>query len=96
VIRVRAGEGLTEACARELASDRFGTVALAPLLWQGDLPGDERGDPMFVRDLGPAKNEVVRAAHPERTPFVFVPRAVGAPPELVPYDEAMGLLWGGG
>lgn len=95
VIRIRPGESLTEECARELASDRFGTVALAPLLWQGDLPGDERGAPMFVRDLGPDKNAQVRAAHPGRAPFVFVPRAVGAPPELVPYEEAMRVLWGG-
>ncbi|MEX2470625.1 MAG: hypothetical protein WEA34_00495 [Gemmatimonadota bacterium] len=95
VIRVRTGESLTDECARELVSDRFGTVALAPLLWQGDLPGDERGDPMFVRDLGPDKNELLRAAYPERTPFVFVPRAMGAPPELVPYEEAMRVLWGG-
>ncbi len=93
VIRLRAGENLTDDCARELASDRFGTVALAPLLWQGDLPGDERGDPMFVRDLGPEKNAVVRAAHPDRAPFVFAPRAVGAAPELVPYEGAMRLLW---
>ncbi len=95
VIRIRAGESLTEECARELASDRFGTVALAPLLWQGDLPGDERGAPMFVRDLGPDKNARVRAAHPDRAPCVFVPRTVGAPPELVPYEEAMRVLWGG-
>lgn len=95
VIRIRTGESLTEECARELASDRFGTVALAPLLWQGDLPGDERGAPMFVRDLGPDKNTLVRAAYPDRAPFVFVPRAAGAAPELVPYDEAMRVLWGG-
>lgn len=95
VIRMRTGESLTEECARELASDRFGTVALAPLLWQGDLPGDERGDPMFVRDLGPGKNALVRAAYPDRAPFVYVPRRVGEPPELVPYEEAMRVLWGG-
>jgi hypothetical protein len=95
VIRARPDEELTPACRRELAADRFGTAALAPLLWQGDLPGDERGLPMFVRDLGPAKNALVRAAHPDRSPFVFVPRTVGAPPELVPYEEAMRVLWGG-
>lgn len=94
VIRIRAGESLTEECTRELTSDRFGTVALAPLLWQGDLPGDERGGPMFVRDLGPDKNALVRAAYPERASFVFVPRTVGGPPELVPYEEAMHVLWG--
>ncbi|MGE0158567.1 MAG: hypothetical protein AB7T31_04090 [Gemmatimonadales bacterium] len=84
----------TSACAREAASDRFGAVALAPLLWQGDLPGLEPGGPMFVRDLGPERNERVRAAFPDRRTLVFGYAGPGEPPSLMPYDAAMGLLWG--
>ena len=92
-IRVRSGEPVGPECARELHADRFGSVALAPLLWQGDLPGDERGRPMFVRDLGPEKNEVIRAAFPERRSYVFGPMAPGEPPRVTPYDDAMRMLW---
>jgi 4-amino-4-deoxy-L-arabinose transferase-like glycosyltransferase len=94
-VRIRDGEPFPETCLRELASDRFGTVALAPLVWQGDLPGIERGLPVFVRDLGPERNRAVLDLYPERTPFVFTPTAVDAAPELVPYAEAMTLLWSG-
>ena len=92
------GEGAPwpEACVRELMADRFGSVALAPLLWQGDLPGLEEGAPMFVRDLGPARNEVVLASFPGRLPQVLAyPAMTGGPPLLAPYDEAMATLWGG-
>ncbi len=95
MLRTRAGESFTDDCARELGSDRFGAVSLAPLLWQGDLPGSEHGKPLFVRDLGPEKNQLVRSRFADRTAWVFVPKADGAPPSLVPYDEAMRVLWGG-
>ncbi|MSR19910.1 MAG: hypothetical protein EXR91_02895 [Gemmatimonadetes bacterium] len=91
------GEGTPwpEACVRELMADRFGSVALAPLLWQGDLPGLEGGAPMFVRDLGPARNEIVLASFPGRMPQVLAyPAMTGGPPLLAPYDEAMATLWG--
>jgi len=93
-IRTREGADFHEDCLREVRADRFGTVALAPLLWQGDLPGDESGRPMFVRDLGPEKNDRIRAAFPDRTPWVFTPTQPDAPPTVVPYDDAMELLWG--
>jgi hypothetical protein len=93
-LRTVDGERFPPSCQRELAADRFGAVALAPLLWQGDLPGIERGAPLFVRDLGPEWNRALLEHYDARTPWVFVPKTPGAPPELVPYDEAMQVLWG--
>ena len=93
-LRTRNGEPFGTACIREVGADRFGAVALAPLVWQGDLPGDEEGRPMFVRDFGPERNRRLLDAYPERRPFVFVPKDVSRPPEIVPYDEAMAQLWG--
>jgi hypothetical protein len=83
------------ACTREAAADRFGALALPPLLWQGDLPGLESGRPMFARDHGPERNRAVRAAFPDRRALVLGPGAVGGEPALLPYDDAMALLWGG-
>jgi hypothetical protein len=90
------GPAWPDACQRELLADRFGSVALAPLLWQGDLPALERGRPMFVRDLGPERNEIVLESFPGRTPLVLAyPAITGGPPLLAPYEEAMATLWGG-
>jgi hypothetical protein len=89
------GAPWSDACQRELLADRFGSVALAPLLWQGDLPGLEEGRPMFVRDFGPERNEVVRASYPGRTAVVWAyPAMTGGPPVLGAYDDAMATLWG--
>ena len=93
-LRTRAGESFGIACSREVGADRYGAAALAPLLWQGDLPGVEEGRPMFVRDFGPERNQRLLDAHPDRQPFVFVPKDPRLPPEIVPYDEAMAQLWG--
>jgi hypothetical protein len=93
-LRTRNGEPFGTACVREVGADRFGAVALAPLVWQGDLPGDEEGRPMFVRDFGPERNRRLLDAYPERRPFVFVPKDPSRPPEIVLYDEAMAQLWG--
>ena len=93
-IRTRDGEPFGIECLREIGADRFGTVAFAPLVWQGDLPGLEEGRPMFVRDFGPERNRRLLDAYPERRPFVFVPKDPSQPPEIVPYDEAMSQLWG--
>jgi len=95
-IRTRMGEILTPECRRQAGADRFGAVALAPLLWQGDLPGLERGLPMFVRDLGPEVNDMIWALFPDRAAFVFTPTQPGGSPEIVPYQEAMEVLWGTG
>jgi hypothetical protein len=93
-LRTRNGEPFGTACTREVGADRFGVVALAPLVWQGDLPGDEEGRPMFVRDFGPERNRRLLDTYPERRPFVFVPKNPSRPPEIVLYDEAMAQLWG--
>ena len=93
-LRTRAGEPFGNACVREVNADRYGAVALAPLIWQGDLPGLEEGRPMFVRDFGPELNRRLLDAYPERQPFVFVPKDPSRPPEIVAYDEAMAQLWG--
>lgn len=92
-IRTEEGETLTPECVREIESDRFGAVALAPLLWQGDLPGDLHGDPLFVRDLGPETNGKIRSLFPDRPAFVFTPFAPGAPPRIAAYEDAMRILW---
>lgn len=92
-VRIRRGDPFPESCRRELASDRLGAVALAPLAWQGDLPGIEQGRPLYVRDLGPEKNALLLERYPTRDPYVFVPTTVGEAPALVPYDQAMELLW---
>ena len=93
-IRTREGESLEAECVREIQADRFGAVALAPLLWQGDLPGEEERGVLFLRDLGPEANARVLALFPNRPSFVFSPMEMGGAPELVPYDEAMRELWG--
>ena len=93
-LRTRAGESFGIACSREVGADRYGAAALAPLLWQGDLPGVEEGRPMFVRDFGPERNQRLLDAHPDRQPFVFVPKDPRLPPEIGPYDGAMAQLWG--
>ncbi len=93
-LRTREGEPFGIACAREVGADRYGAVALAPLIWQGDLPGDEQGRPMFARDFGPELNRRLLDLYPNRRPFVFVPKNPDLPPEIVPYGKAMSQLWG--
>jgi hypothetical protein len=87
--------GLTPECQREVHADRFGIVSLAPLLWQGDLPGAESGKPMMVRDLGPEANRMLLAAFPRREPFVLALMGEGVRPVLRSYEEGMRVLWGG-
>lgn len=93
-IRTIEGEVLSPECMREIQADRFGNVALAPLLWQGDLPGLEEGGILFVRDLGPDRNRRIVDLFPDRRPFVFAPFGPSSPPEVVPYEDAMRVLWG--
>jgi len=87
------GEAWSAVCAREAAADRFGSIALAPLLWQGDLPSLEAGRPLFVRDHGPDRNRAVLAAYPNRRAFVWGYESAGGSPVLMPYERAMSLLW---
>ena len=92
----RLGEALWSAeCAQQVEADRFGAVSLAPLLWQGDLPGLPVEGAMYVRDYGPEWNARVLAAHPGRSPHLFTPTEEGGRPQIVDYDEGMRVLWGG-
>ena len=93
-IQTQEGENLSPGCQREMEADRFGALALAPLLWQGDLPGIEKGLPMFVRDQGPDINQRVRDLFPDRPAYLFTPVEPGGPPVVVDYGEGMELLWG--
>lgn len=85
---------VTPDCAREARADRFGVISLAPLVWQGDLPGIESGRPMFVRDLGPEENARVLEDFPERTPWLYRTERPYGPPVLLPYASAITELWG--
>ncbi len=80
-------------CLRAASADAFGSIALAPLLWQGDLPGLERGAPLFVRDLGPAGNAAILDRFSGRPALVFTYAPGGGPPALHAYDDAMRFLW---
>ena len=93
-VRIRRGEPFPPPCARQLAADRFGAVSLAPLVWQGDLPGVEEGLPLYVRDMGPERNRAVLELYPRRVALVFTPTVLDGPPRIVPYEEGMELLWG--
>lgn len=90
------GEEPTPACAREVRADRLGTLDLPPLLWRGDLPGLERGSPLFARDLGPELNERLLARYPGRPPFLHLPPSSASGEILVPYREGIRQLWEGG
>jgi len=83
----------TPECRREARADRLGVVALAPLVWQGDLPGVDDGRPLVVRDLGPGANARALRRHPDRSPYLYVGDEPGSPPVLRPYPEGIELLW---
>ena len=93
-LQQREGARWTPDCLLEAEADRYGSVALAPLLWQGDLPGIEAGRPMFVRDLGPERNRAVRERFPDRPALVFGYAEGANAPELQDYDDAIASLWG--
>lgn len=82
------------ACRREADADVRGVIPLAPLLWQGDLPGLEEGRPLMVRDLGPAENRRVMERYPDREPMVYFTPDTLSPPRLTGMEEGMALLWG--
>lgn len=94
VVLQKPGTVWPEECGRQVLADRFGSVALAPLLWQGDLPGLESGRPLYVRDFGPAGNAAPLADFPGRSALVFTFGPDGGPPRLLPYEDGMRLLWG--
>lgn len=92
-IRVREGQVLSRECVREATADTLGIVDIAPLVWQGDLPGEPAKGPMVVRDMGPTTNAPLIAAHPDRMPLMFMRRSDDSAPILVPYGKAMSILW---
>jgi hypothetical protein len=83
----------TEACLRQASADRNGVLDIAPLLWQGDLPGGAANGPRFVRDLGPERNAALIARTAGRTPFLLYTPRDGADPVLAPYAAAESVLW---
>jgi hypothetical protein len=92
-VRTYVGEEPTPACLRQMNADRRGAVEFPELLWQGDLPGLERGGAMFARDLGPALNARLQALHPGRRPLVYLRPQPHLAPVLLPYAEGMTVLW---
>ncbi|MGH7553860.1 MAG: hypothetical protein ACREMQ_12615, partial [Longimicrobiales bacterium] len=94
-IRVQPGEVLTPQCLREARSDTRGILDVAPLVWQGDLPGVPGNGPLFVRDLGPEENARVIAAMPERTPYLYFLPTPASQPTLLPYHRGIAMLWSG-
>jgi len=93
-IRTNPSLPLSPECLREIASDTLGIVDVAPLLWQGDLPGTEgREGSMFVRDMGPEANARLMQRYPDRVPAVLLRTHDAESPKLVPYAEGMDLLW---
>jgi hypothetical protein len=94
-IRVAPGERLTAECEREAASDSRGNLALEPLLWRGAAPGSRASGVRYVRDLGPERNALLIAQHPNHELYVYTTRdAESLEPVLLPYGEAMAALWG--
>jgi len=96
MIRVRAGDQLTPECIREIESDRFGILDVAPLLLQGDLPGSQARGALFVRDLGPERNAELIRQHSDRTPWLYTLLDSKGEPQLLPYDEGSSMIWGEG
>lgn len=92
-IRVREGGRLSPECRREVVSDTLGIVDIAPLVWQGDLPGKPAKGALILRDMGPEANAAVIAAHPDRVPLMLLRRSNDEAPTLVPYAEGISLLW---
>ncbi len=95
-IRYNQGTPLTRACLRQVASDTLGIIDIAPLVWQGDLPGLGGNGAMIVRDLGPEENSKLIARYPGRVPMMLLRQEKEGPPRLVPYDTGIRLLWPNG
>lgn len=93
LVRKRADEQLTAECLRQANADRYGTIPLMPLLWQGDLPGLRGNGAMYLRDLGPVANAALVERFPERRPHVLLRRQPGGQPTIVSYEVGMETLW---
>jgi hypothetical protein len=93
-IRVAADGSLAGTCAVEARADRLGVIDVSPLVWRGDLPVAGGSGTLFVRDLGPADNARLIAQFPSRTAYVLMTTGGDGPPQLLPYGQAMVLIWG--
>jgi hypothetical protein len=95
-IRVEPGARMPPECLRQVASDTLGIVEVAPLLWQGDLPGTDGPGAMFVRDMGPEINSRLIFRYPRRVPLVLYRPTKEGPTALATYVVGMRALWPGG
>jgi hypothetical protein len=93
-IRIAPGERLSGECARQAAADRSGTIDITPLLWLGAVPGADRGETVFARDMGPAANTRLLNVLPGRTAWMLATPGPDSPPGLIEYEMAMRTLWG--
>jgi hypothetical protein len=92
-IRYRRGIPLSRTCLREVASDTLGIIDIAPLLWQGDMPGLRGTGAMIVRDMGPEANARLIARYPERVPMLYYRPEKEGVPKLAPYAVGIKTLW---
>jgi hypothetical protein len=95
-IRYYQNRPLSPLCLAQIASDTLGIIDIAPLSWQHDLPGLGTTGSMIVRDMGPADNARLIARYADRVPMMLLRRAKEGPPELLPYDVGIKLLWPNG
>ena len=95
-IRYFRGIPLSRTCLRQVASDTLGIIDIAPLVWQGDLPGLDGRGAMIVRDMGPEENSKLIARYPGRAPMILFRQEKEGPPRLVPYDVGIKALWPNG
>jgi len=95
-IRYYPNRPLSPSCLAQVASDTLGIIDISPLAWQHDLPGLTGNGAMIVRDMGPTENARLIARHADRVPMMLLRRVKEGPPELVPYDAGIKLLWPNG
>lgn len=91
-IRMQPGERVDAGCRTEIAADTAGVVDVAPYIWQGDLPGLNGNQGMFVRDMGPAANARLIAQHRHRSALMLTERNGNV--QLIPYEAGMRARWG--
>jgi hypothetical protein len=92
-VRARPDEELSAACLTQANADRVGGVPLMPLMWQGDLPGIPGTGAMHVRDLGLTENAKLIARYPGRRVGVLLRHPADGSVTILPYTDAMRLLW---
>lgn len=92
-LRVVQGEPWTASCARQVGADSAGVIDPAPLLARGSLPAlAATRAPLFARDLGPALNRHLLAAHTGTNAQLMIRDADGKP-VLIPYEAGIRRIW---